>query len=44
MQNGHMDIQLDQDDDQVVVEINRNQIERFTGPIPAVAAWSCPKG
>ena len=44
MQNGHMDIQLFQGDDQVVVEINRNQIERFTGADPRCRGLELPEG
>ena len=44
MQNGHKDIQIDQDDDQVVVEINRHQMERFTGADPRCRGMELPEG
>ena len=44
MQNGHSDVQMDQDDDQVVVEINRHQLERFTGADPRCRGMELPEG
>src|SRR3954467_10566506 len=44
MQNGHEDIEIDQDDDKVVVEINRHQLERFTGADPRCRGLELPEG
>ena len=44
MQNGQKDIRIDPDDDQVIVEINRHQLERFTGADPRCRGMELPEG
>ena len=44
MQNGHEDIKANGDDDQVVVEINRHQLERFTGADTRCRGMELPEG
>lgn len=44
MQNGHNDGEIAQDNDQVVIEISRNQLERFTGADPRCRGLELPEG
>lgn len=44
MQYSREDVEIEQDSDQVVIEINRNQIERFTGADPRCRGMELPEG
>jgi hypothetical protein len=44
MHNGHNDIQIESADDQVLVEVNRYQLEHFTGGDPRCRGLELPEG